>query len=67
MTADKITELLRSIPCTHEALGLLLAQAERMAGGMYDSGQWDGMGRTHEAILDSIIKLEDTYAAQEMK
>lgn len=65
MTADQITEALRSIPCTHEALGLLLAQAERMAGGMYDTGEWDGMGRTHEAILDAIIKLDDTYASED--
>ena len=67
MTADKITELLRSIPCTHEALGLLLAQADRMAGGMYDTGEWDNMHRVQDCILDAIIKLEDTYAAQEMK
>lgn len=67
MNADQITELLRLIPCTHEALTLVLHRAERMAGGMYDSGQWDNMHRVHDCVLDAIIKLEDTYAAQEMK
>jgi hypothetical protein len=67
MTANQIRDALRDIPCTHEALGLLLAKAERMAGGMDDTGQWDRMHKVHEEILDAIIQLEDTYAAQEMK
>lgn len=67
MNADQITELLRSIPCTHEALTLMLHRAERMAATMDETGQWDYMHRVHDCLLDSIIKLEDTYAAEQMK
>lgn len=64
MTRDQINDALRDIPCTHEALGLLLAKAERIAGGMDDTGQWDGMGKVHEAITDAIVALDDAYAAE---